>query len=330
MGGLEQVFGQGSIIGQQLGLQAFNQQQDQEAMQGAGELQKLFQAEQMNPLKLQQQSLDNQTAQAQLPGHQAQSRSLQQTADFGEATLPRKIKATNSGFDQEIDDDGLKMMENLAQRLLWSKDPKEQALGRQMIADSKEVYADKLKTGYSSDRDERKIRLQGQVQHGLLDKQIAAGRFEKSDTNGGAKSVHDMIASGKLSYEKAATMMQGSAAMLEIEAAAASDPQKQAEITQRAMQYRALADQFAQKAEALRGAGTANPRAGTASVGGLGLPENAARPTAPFAPVPGASAPAAPAAPKQYTPGQTYTGKTGTYQYVGGDPKNPQSWKKVN
>jgi hypothetical protein len=143
MGGLEQVFGQGSIIGQQLGLQAFNQQQDQEAMQGAGELQKLFQAEQMNPLKLQQQSLDNQTAQAQLPGHQAQSRSLQQTADFGEATLPRKIKATNSGFDQEIDDDGLKMMENLAQRLLWSKDPKEQALGRQMIADSKEVYADK-------------------------------------------------------------------------------------------------------------------------------------------------------------------------------------------
>jgi hypothetical protein len=330
MGGLEQVFGQGSIIGQQLGLQAFNQQQDNQALEGAGALQKMFQAEQMNPLKLAEQGHINSQYEATLPGHQANSDMLARKNRFEGETYDEAKAAKLSDWRKQVSDDERKMADNLAQQLARSSDPALKKLGQQMIADSEPVLANKFTTGYASDRDERKIRLQGQVQHGLLDKQIAAGRFEKSDTNGGAKSVHDMIASGKLSYEKAATMMQGSAAMLEIEAAAASDPQKQTEITQRAMQYRALADQFAQKAEALRGAGTANPRAGTASVGGLGLPENAARPTAPFAPVPGASAPATPTAPKQYTPGQTYTGKTGTYQYVGGDPKNPQSWKKVN
>lgn len=32
---------------------------------------------------------------------------------------------------------------------------------------------------------------------------------------------------------------------------------------------------------------------------------------------------------QQYQPGQTYKGRTGTYKYKGGDPKNPQSWDKV-
>lgn len=35
------------------------------------------------------------------------------------------------------------------------------------------------------------------------------------------------------------------------------------------------------------------------------------------------------AGPGQYTPGQVYRGRTGTYKYKGGDPKNPASWEKV-
>lgn len=47
------------------------------------------------------------------------------------------------------------------------------------------------------------------------------------------------------------------------------------------------------------------------------------------------SSPAKPTVPAkteatQYNAGQTYKGKTGTYKYLGGDPKNAKSWQKVD
>src|SRR5688572_24646376 len=129
MNGLEQVFGQGSIIGQQLGLQAFNQQQDNQALEGAGALQKMFQAEQMNPLKLAEQGHINSQYEATLPGHRAQSRLLGQSADFGEKTLTNKINSTNSRFLQDMDDDQLKSIQNMAQRMAQDPDPELRKVG---------------------------------------------------------------------------------------------------------------------------------------------------------------------------------------------------------
>lgn len=262
MNGLEQMFGQGSIIGSQLGLQAFNQQQDLGAMQGAGELQKLFQAEQMNPLKLRQQSLDNQTAQAQLPGVQAQSELLGQNARVGRETIDDQIKAKKSGFNRQMSDDERKMADNLAQQLARSNDPALKKIGLQMIADSEPVVANKLTTGYASDRDERKIRLQGQVQHGLLDAQIKAGRFDRSSGSGNgltgnlATDVEQILSKQKKASEKHNTLIDASN-----RAAGAGNLE--------------LAAQFMARAEALRPQALAELRAvaapNKAALGELGI-----------------------------------------------------------
>lgn len=162
MNGLEQFFGhKGSIIGQQLGLQAFNQQQDLGAMQGAGELQKLFQAEQMNPLKLQEQTLRNQTEQAQLPGVQAQSELLGQNARIGRETLDNKISSTNSRFMQDMDDDQLKLMHNMAQRMAYDPNPEVRKAGVEMMEQHADVLKEKSKQKYVADRQLELERLRG-------------------------------------------------------------------------------------------------------------------------------------------------------------------------
>lgn len=54
----------------------------------------------------------------------------------------------------------------------------------------------------------------------------------------------------------------------------------------------------------------------------------------PTAPIAAPTKPTVPAKtdtpPTSYTVGQPYKGKTGTYKYLGGDPKNPKSWQKVD
>jgi len=59
------------------------------------------------------------------------------------------------------------------------------------------------------------------------------------------------------------------------------------------------------------------------------LNPNAQRPLAATPAAPGAAAPTV-SAPQQYEVGKTYSGKTGTYRYKGGDPANKANWEKVN
>lgn len=314
MNGLEQVFGRGSIIGQQLGLQAFNQQQDNQALEGAGALQKMFQAEQMNPLKLAEQGHINNQYEALLPGHQADSSMKVRKNSLEEEFMPQERVAKQSGYDTKLSEDQVSQIKNFAQKLAFHPDPKMRELGASILENDADVIRDKSKQKYMGDRQMELARLNGSIQGGLLDRQIAAGRF--ADHSGGGKGptgdlVTDLTA--ELAKQKKASEKHNTLIDYSNRAANAGNLE--------------LAGELMRRAEALRPQALAELRAvaapNKAALGELGIQ---ATPDINIAP----AQQTAPAAPKQYTPGQTYTGKTGTYQYVGGDPKNPQSWKKVN
>lgn len=189
---------------------------------------------QMNPIKVRQAGLNADTTEAQLPGYQADARVKGVNANIAEATQQDQIKTKLSELAKQASDNDLSMLENQGQRLAYSRNPQERALGLEMIRMHKDLIREKDKINLQSEAQIRLANVQGRNQKDLMQMQIDAGRFNKA--GGAARSIEEQLASGKLNYEKAATLLNNAAFMADMEGDA-----------EKAMYYRNLANDYHSK-----------------------------------------------------------------------------------
>lgn len=159
---LNQLFGgDNSILAGQLGLEQLNRANTNSDINQAGALQDMFQTAQTNPLKVRQMELGNQTTEAQLPGIMANSGMLQDKAQVSRDTVDLQGKAARSKLIQDMSDDDVKGIENLAQMLAYSPDPEMRAKGEAMMQMHKDVLKERAKAQYAMERQLELERLRG-------------------------------------------------------------------------------------------------------------------------------------------------------------------------
>lgn len=134
---------------------------------------------------------------------------------------------------------------------------------------SEDVLKEKSKQKDMMERNVTLENVRGANQRSVEQMRIDAGKYQK--TGRVSASINDQIASGKLSYEKAATLLSGSAFLAEQEGD-----------TEKAQAYYEMADQYNRKALALRSAGQATAAAGKPDLNAMGIQTNQPVPAEPF------------------------------------------------
>jgi hypothetical protein len=199
----------------------------------ASQLKNLFDS-QNNPQLLQQQALENQYKQARNPGVQAESDMAGMNRDRQRDLYDDDLKAARAKFMAAASEADLKELENQFQRMAYSNDPNERAKGEEGLKMSKEMVQERSKQADQQRRQLELETLRGKNQRELAGINNAAGRYAKSPRGGAAGNIESMIASGKLDYQKAATMFNGMAFL--------ADEQGNEEL---ANKYRAMAFEYA-------------------------------------------------------------------------------------
>lgn len=266
---LNKMFGDFSMLPSQLGMQQWDQAQQNEQANYLGALQDLAFNEQMNPLKVTRAGLENQGLEAELPGKRASSSLLEDQANVSRNTLGLQLDARSRELLDSISDSEVKQIENMFQKMAYSNDPQQRMLGAQGLEFSKTVLQEKSKQKYMSDRQMELERLRGKNNKEVEQMRIDAGKYNKKGQL--SMSIQDMLTSGKLNYEKAAVLLNNAAVAAEMEGDA-----------ERALIYRNMASEYAAKNEAARAAAGAQPRAGSADLERLDIPATPSRPTVPF------------------------------------------------
>lgn len=282
---LTSIYGKMSMLPGQLGMEQYNRAARASDQNYLGSVQDFFQNEQMNPLKVDKQRLDNQSIEAQIPGFEAQSSLSQDKARVSRNTIDEQEQAQRKKLIADMSDDDVKMLGNQAQQLAMSMNPQERAIGIEMLKQHKGVIEEKEKQRYITDRQTAFERVAQEGRIALAKENNAAGRYKKG---GGAVSIQEQLTSGKLTYDKAAVMLGNASYMAELDGD-----------TEKAEQYRTLANQYAQKYLEGKAAGGMNPAAGSPDLQGLGIEAVPPRPATPLtspiqppaSPAPQASAP---------------------------------------
>lgn len=180
---LAQLFGgDNSILAGQLGLEQLNRANTNSDINQAGALQDMFQSAQTNPLKVRQMELGNQTTEAQLPGITAQSGMLQDKAQISRGSVDLQGKAARSKLIQDMSDDDVKGIENLAQMLAYSPDPEMRAKGEAMMKMHKDVLKEREKARYAM---ERQLELEAVKGKNALDVANVSGGYKVAVKNAG-------------------------------------------------------------------------------------------------------------------------------------------------
>lgn len=281
---------------------ALNRAQAQQSMDFAGQEQ---------PFKLSRLGLENQGLEADLPGKQAISSLNQDKALLSRNSLPEQQNAELSELATKISNNDLTQAENAIKTALTHPSAAVRQQAEAMWGQMSQIKELKLK----HDQRQQELMTQGGNARDLMQQQIDAGRFEKANQAKGAQGIVDyQLARAKKASDQYAILTRAAAMF-----------QQQGDM-ETALKYQGQADAL-QPAVAAEQAAYAKP--GTANIDAVtngAVPTNVApSPRNPNAP----GSPAASAA-GQYTQGQTYKGRTGTYQYLGGDSANKNSWKKVD
>ena len=270
---LNQLFGNMSMLPRQLGMEQYGRAQRAQDQNYRSATQEFDLNAQMNPLKVQQQQISNDIELAKLPGFQADSSMKQDQATLSRNTLSDRERAERSKLITQMSDDDLKQLGNHAQTLAMSMNPQERLIGETLLAQHKDIIAEKAKQKYMSDRRMAEERLAQEGREALERMRIDAGKYKKGQ---GSVTIEEQLKSGKLSYEKGAVLLNNAAYMAELEGE-----------QEKADHYRTLATQYAAKANELKAAGVNVPKAGSADLGGLGVPAVAPQPATPLvSPIP--------------------------------------------
>lgn len=256
----------------------------------------------MRPLRETQMDAGNQTTLANLPGLQAQSKMLQRKNQMEEMTFDATVSGKLKELATKASEDELKQLEASAIKMTLSDDPNERYRGAKILAASKEMFKAQQDHFRQQERDAtlHRYNMERDAANNAARESIAKmkGEFDKDKAN--AKDPKDY---------------QALAVKYTLQLQQETDPTRRA-ILQMQLEYaNAMADR-------LKFQGTVAPQVNPAAVGG-GLLQD------PQKPMPQPPGTTAPTPSTNYTKGQTYTGKTGKYEYLGGDVKDPKSWKKV-
>lgn len=269
---LSQMFGDTSVFPVMYGNQQFDTAQQAAQLNNQQGLQDYLFSQQNNPQRLQRADLDNQSLAAQIPGQQATSDLNQDKAYISRNNLQGQAEEARITSSANISENEIKLVVNHAQQMAMSPDPQEQAIGEQLLGHTKDMIAQRDKQRAEQERMIAQIRESGNQSRLTQDQAIQAGKYKKG---GVGISIEDQIASGKLNYEKAATLLSGAAFTAEMEGDA-----------DKAQQYRQMADQYNQKYIAGRQAGAQAGQVGKVDTGAVtGMPTQQAQPTPGFNPI---------------------------------------------
>jgi hypothetical protein len=201
-GNLSEMFPQmdlpvGPLAGYTQGIQ-FNNARQNQMLNQAGALQDLWKNDQMYPLDIQGKQLSNQGQGLINTGQDIANQDKQMSLEMRKKAAPEEYKALVTKFATEIDDNEMKQYNNHIQRLAYSQNPQERAMGQELMNMSKDIWTEK-----------EKLRIQGEntlantKEHNkgiLAVAQEATAR--KAAGGGGGKGEASVIA--KMGYEKAA------------------------------------------------------------------------------------------------------------------------------
>jgi hypothetical protein len=268
----------------------------------------------MNPMKEREQSIANQTNEAQLPGIVADSSLKQDKAQISRSTIGTQLTAAQKKLIAEMDDNDIKLLENQAQRMAYSQDPAVRAQGERLMAMHKDVLKEREKSKYVAERNIELEKLRANNNAAQARLEASLGKWAPKSGSGAIKDIDDAVIAGKLTFEKAAVAFG-------VMADKEKDPDLKAQYALRRDQYEVAAQKLRQSP------GQARPQVDVSGVTQGQVPTVGGQPPGPsFGTPPQQSTPA----PTQYQPGQVYKGRTGNYQYKGGDPKDKNNWTKVN
>jgi hypothetical protein len=286
---LSQLFGEQSMLAPQLGLDQFNQAQNGEMLDQAKGLQDMFLNHEMNPLKVQQRQLENEQIPVETQGKMLNNQATELSNLFTRQTQDGKITATNAENAIKPQEMAQKKAMLQAEEWLRSPDPKVRQLGMDIIEHSKSVVEKKFEQDNQGRNQINAINATGAQQRELENLRIGAGKYNKSKTSGAAQSLQDALASGKLNYEKADTLISNHLAMLGLRLQSAETVEEAQDIQRELAYWTPIGQQYAQKVIDAKGAAGAQPRAGGVELGAAtNLPTVPSRP-APALNVPGAA-----------------------------------------
>lgn len=259
---------------------------------------------QKQPFTLAQLGLANQTAEAQLPGHVAESSLRQDKAGISRGTLDMQKRAALSELSKKISDNDLSEAENAVKTALTHPSAAVRQQANQMWEQLSQVKELRERSKAAMELEQSRAGNQ----RDLMQQQIDAGRFKKYDKS-------NLSIATRIDMENDPAKKQ--AALID----AATQAQAQGDME--SAQY------YVQRAQALDNAvklqRNAAAKPGTVDIAAT-APGIAVNPS-PSA-MPTNTTPAAPVT--QYKANQVYKGRTGSYEYLGGDPANKNSWKKVD
>lgn len=269
-------------------------------------------AEQVNPLKVEEQRQQNLERQYGMPAKRV-------AGEIAEETAPQTKQAAMQKAILGLKQSDLDMMDLKAREMARSSNPEEAKQGLALMQLTPEFV--KLRTQHANEMEkvreqrasaERIAGMQIGGQRQLEQMRIDAGKYAKSQqAKDFAGGVAASLAKAKKAHEQYAILNR-----------AAVMAQQGGEL-ELARQYQEQASALEPQARAeLQSAGTLQRRLEGGEI--VSTPRGESVPS--IAP-PGAAPQAKPLT--QYQAGQTYTGKTGTYKYLGGDPKDKGSWEKV-
>jgi hypothetical protein len=281
--------------------------------------------EQDMPARLEERVLKNKDQGVITQGRVLDNTGKVTTNRSNELDLQRKEAMHKFGLEQDqldavlkASETQLKQADTQAEMMIRSNDPAVQKQGLYLASLTKSARELKMKHEQDMEKTryeqtESNKRAAGNNAATIKAAQIGAdSRITAASMRGAGKvslSIQEQVASGKLTYERAAVMLSGAAMMEE-------DPDKKAALEQQAVKYE-------QAAKDLRNASAA----GKIDVAGqAGLPTQQVPNVLGSTGAQPAPKPTAPTPPKQ---GAVVSKGGKKWQYLGGDPASTTSWKEI-
>jgi len=268
--GLGQIFGDHSVMPAYFGTQQFMEAQDNNKINQDQALQDMLFKAQDQPLDLERKRGEISQQAALLPGYQADSELKQRNVAVKRGIpIEDEISQAAKHLAGDIRAEDLRAIEQEAQQALYSNDPQEQARGKHLSLLSQAVVREQEKMRLQEERDRQKLGMQGENARELMQMQIDAGRFKKSERAG--KSEQELVS--KLGLEKSAVFYKHTADEALADALPMEPGPERTALLAKATEYQRRADEALQAFERSKTLAGQQSGAGKVDVGSLaGVP----------------------------------------------------------